>query len=242
MTEHDIDIETSPELNKFFEAFAKAQGMIQLAAKDAKNPAFKDRDNPKRKDGTSYADLAAVWEACRTALTSNGICVLQVPFNAGTDIGVLTMLGHSSGQWVRGRLQVKPAQFTAQAVGSATTYLRRYCLAAMAGVAPKGDDDDGNFAGSTAPSDDDGTMSAPTPRRQTRQPDPEPAPSDDWKTDARRIAAAIDKAKTHDECDALMADPAIPAIKQASQKAYDALLAKDSTRRAVLDAIPMAAE
>lgn len=125
----------------------------------------------------------------------------------------------------------------AQAFGSAQSYALKQFMRSLFQIST-GDKDDVD----QQPKDELPSEPAASTKLPPRQPDPEPAPSDDWKADARRIAAAIDKARTHDECDALMADPAIPAIKTASQKAYDALLAKDSTRRAVLDAIPMAAE
>lgn len=216
----------SNNINELAAALAKAQGTIRAAAKDKENPHFRSR----------YADLASVWEACRAPLSSNGLAVFQtttVADDGGTIL--VTTLAHSSGQYMTSAMPVRPVKGDPQGLGSALTYIRRYALSAMVGVAPD-DDDDGNAAS------DKNAPPAVATKRQPRQPDPEPAPSDDWKADARRIASAIDKARTHDECDALMADPAIPAIKQASAKAYDALLAKDSTRRAVLDAIPMAAE
>lgn len=50
-------------------AMAKAQSEIKTALKDSKNPHFK----------SSYADLTSVWDACRAALTKNGISVIQIP-------------------------------------------------------------------------------------------------------------------------------------------------------------------
>ena len=55
------------------------------------------------------------------------------------------MLMHSSGQWMRSNVSVRAAKPDAQGLGSAITYLRRYSLCAMVGIAP-GDDDDGNAA------------------------------------------------------------------------------------------------
>jgi hypothetical protein len=125
----------SEQINEIAGALAKAQGAMKNARKDSANPFFKSK----------YADLAAVCEACREQLAANGIAVVQTP--SATDDGrvvVTTMLVHASGQWFADSLAVKPKDDGAQAMGSVITYLRRYSLAAFAGVAPE--DDDGNAA------------------------------------------------------------------------------------------------
>lgn len=125
----------SPDIAALAAALAKAQGEIQNAVKDSTNPHFK----------SAYADLASVWEACRTQLSVNGIAVVQQPVNTAKGLMLWTTLIHSSGQWMRGELPINPTQNTPQGIGSAITYMRRYGLAAMAGVAPS-EDDDGNEA------------------------------------------------------------------------------------------------
>lgn len=123
-------IEHSDKIGTLMGALAKAQGEIKGALKDSTNPHFKSK----------YADLQSVWEACRDALAKHQIAVVQSPYNAGKDIGVVTILGHSSGEWVKGSLAVAPMKFDAQGAGSVITYLRRYALASMVGVAPAEDD------------------------------------------------------------------------------------------------------
>lgn len=142
----------SEQINDLAAALAKAQAEVAGAHKSSANPFFKSK----------YADLASVWDACREPLTKNGLSVAQfpvteiVPFKGIDDKGkefdgsfakvtVITLLMHSSGQWI------EDASFTAEAkdagpqsIGSAVTYLRRYSLQAVAGVAPE--DDDGNAA------------------------------------------------------------------------------------------------
>jgi hypothetical protein len=119
-------------------ALASAQSKIQPAAKDAENPHFKSR----------YADLAAVWEACREPLSSNGLSVVQT-FEQGDpgQITVHTTLLHKSGEWMTNSLTLPVGQNTAQGYGSAITYGRRYGLAALIGVVAD-EDDDGNAASS----------------------------------------------------------------------------------------------
>lgn len=132
---HALGIEHSSTIGAIMGALADAQGEVENAQKAGTNPFF---------NGNKYATLASIYDACRGALSKNGIAVVQAPFNAGSDIGVTTLLGHKSGEWMRSSLAVKPAKFDAQGAGSAITYLRRYSLAAMVGVAPE--DDDGNAA------------------------------------------------------------------------------------------------
>lgn len=122
-------------------AMAKAQAEIKAALKDSKNPHFK----------SSYADLTSVWDACRAALTKNGISVIQIPNFEGDEVWLETMLLHASGDSIKGRYPLRPQQQTPQGYGSALTYARRYSLAAMVGVVAD-EDDDGNAASAPRPS------------------------------------------------------------------------------------------
>lgn len=128
-------METSDNINELAAAMAKAQGVIEGAAKDKTNPHFRSK----------YADLGNVWDACRKALTENGLSVIQTPHtDEAGNLHVVTMLTHSSGQWIRDTFTLPPTKADPQGYGSALTYMRRYALAAMVGVAPE--DDDGNAA------------------------------------------------------------------------------------------------
>jgi len=126
----------STELNELFASMAKAQAEIKVALKDSSNPFFKSK----------YANLQAIIEASRPALCKHGLSVLQqiVPDGNGRD-SLVTMLCHSSGQWVASRIMINPAKTDVQSLGSYITYLRRYCYAALVGVYD-GQDDDGNGA------------------------------------------------------------------------------------------------
>lgn len=128
-------MEMSESITDLAAALAKAQGQIEFAKKDSANPHFKSK----------YADLASVWEACREALSSNGLSVVQAPGPCVDNrMTMTTMLMHSSGQWIREILTIPLSKVDAQGYGSATTYARRYSLAAMVGIVQ--DDDDGNAA------------------------------------------------------------------------------------------------
>lgn len=129
-------MDQSEQLNELAGALAKAQGAIAPASKDKVNPAFRSK----------YADLSSVWEACRKALTDNGLSVIQLPVNHEPGYAALrTMLLHTSGQFISTTVSARLVKDDAQGLGSALTYLRRYSLAALVGVVAD-EDDDGNAA------------------------------------------------------------------------------------------------
>ena len=124
----------SDSIDQIAKALSAAQGMIQGASKNSENPHY----------GHNYADLASVWDACRDALSKNNLAVFQTTRRTTQGIVLVTRLVHSSGQWVQGELPINPVKNDPQGIGSCLTYMRRYSLAAMVGVAPE--DDDGNAA------------------------------------------------------------------------------------------------
>ena len=129
----------SPELDQLATALALAQGSIQPAIRDRTNPAFK----------SSYADLASTWDACRVALSTNGLAVSQHPGRLEDgSVTVTTMLLHKSGQHITSVCSALPRDASPASVGSVVTYLRRYGLAAAVGVSPE--DDDGQAASQPA--------------------------------------------------------------------------------------------
>lgn len=111
-------------------ALAKAQSENGTVTKDAANPYFKSK----------YASLASVWEAVRPALTKNGLSVIQMPSHDEHGYYLETMLVHSSGQWVKSRIYMKPVKDDPQGIGSICSYMRRYSLQAMTMVCPEDDD------------------------------------------------------------------------------------------------------
>ncbi len=128
-------MERSEQINELAGALSKAQGVIIPASKDSDNPFFKSK----------YADLAAVWEVAREPLYKNGLAVIQHPSAEGNIVHLDTVLAHSSGQWMSSRLTMTAKDASPQAIGSCITYLRRYGLSAVVGIASEVDDD-GNAA------------------------------------------------------------------------------------------------
>lgn len=125
-------IRKSEKLDLLFSAMAKVQANVLAAIKDSENPNYDHL----------YSSLEAVWEACRDQLVQNGFCILQTgEVDEKGEAGLVTILGHSSGQWIEGFFPLAMSgRKDPQAQGSAITYLRRYSLAAIVGVFQNDDD------------------------------------------------------------------------------------------------------
>lgn len=187
----------SDQINELASALAKAQAKIKGAVKDSANPFFK----------SSYADLQSVWDAIREPLSSNGLSVIQTTAtNPAGGLDLVTTLAHSSGQWIEGRFPILPLKNEPQAVGSATSYARRYSLASIVGVYQT--DDDGEQAQArpyvskhdSKPAPHPGQLrpvSAPAPVAATPAPQVEPKPAtEENKTPAAAKKPYFDKIKT----------------------------------------------
>lgn len=137
----------SEQINELAAALSKAQGAMENAAKAKVNPHFKSK----------YADLSSVWDAIREPLSKNGLSVLQLPeMDEAGNVRINTILMHASGQFIEASYALPPMQNTAQGLGSAITYMKRYALSGV-GVAPE--DDDGNAATSSAAPEPVGNIS-----------------------------------------------------------------------------------
>lgn len=132
----EVQAEFSAQLGDLAKALAAAQLKMQNAGKDAVNPHFKNK----------YATLASVREAVTQPLAEQGISIAQLNEPHGdAGVCVITLMMHSSGQWIRSRLFVPASKKDAQGFGSALSYARRYALASICNIATD-DDDDGNQA------------------------------------------------------------------------------------------------
>lgn len=120
-------------LDQFFTALAKFQGEVTMPEKNAKG------------NWGAYADITEIVECIRPTLSKHGLSYMQPPIvrNEQGDLGIVTWIGHSSGQWVRTIFVLKPEKDTNQGIGGSITYLRRYALSAALGLASD-EDNDGN--------------------------------------------------------------------------------------------------
>jgi len=120
----------SEQINELAVAMAVAQGELENASKNANNPHFKSK----------YADLAEVLNTVRPVFASHGLSIVQMPSFESGMARVETILMHKSGQWLSNIASAPVGKQDAQGVGSVITYLRRYSVAAFAGIAQEDDD------------------------------------------------------------------------------------------------------
>ena len=125
----------SNEINHLALALSKAQGKFKGVVYNKINPHFK----------TKYADLEAYLQACREELEKNELSFVQT-FSCNERIEIITLLMHSSGQYIESILTITNKDVAPQELGKFITYMRRYSIASMLGIAPCEEDDDGNAA------------------------------------------------------------------------------------------------
>jgi cellobiose-specific phosphotransferase system component IIA len=128
----------SEQLNELASALAAAQGEFKAVPKDATNPHLKNK----------YATLDAIIATTRSALSKNGLSFTQLLSTAeqGEKEVLTTLLLHESGQWLSATVGIDVPDVhkginDLQAFGSSLTYMKRYALGAMLGIATDQDDD-----------------------------------------------------------------------------------------------------
>lgn len=117
------------ELAKALQVFHEKVGAVK---KDADNPFFKSK----------YATLDNTLETVKEPLKEAGLSFAQFPSGEN---GLSTILMHESGEWIEDTFTIPLAKNDPQGAGSALTYMRRYALGAILGLATE-TDDDGNSA------------------------------------------------------------------------------------------------
>ena len=149
----------SDSLANLAPALALVQAEVEHATKGKVNPAFKSK----------YVDITEVIDTIRPVLEKHGFSVSQHPgFHEGANSGIVTLetlLLHESGEWIRSEASAPLERETAQGVGSAITYLRRYALTSIIGLGQE--DDDGQAA----------SQARTQERRQPERPAPPVIPS-----------------------------------------------------------------
>ena len=123
------------------EALVTLQAQLPRVAKD--NEARVTSERTGKTHTYRYADLTEVSDALLPVLASLGLSFTARPTLSGTGGFVLFYtLMHVSGDEISGEYPL-PTSGSPQQIGSAITYARRYSLCAVTGLAPGGDDDDG---------------------------------------------------------------------------------------------------
>lgn len=127
-----LEIQMSESCGELFAALALAQTQLT-------NP-VKGKTAKAGQYSYDYADIADVLEGARPILASYGIATIQIPLRGrGRELALVTILAHTSGQYLRATLRWEVGDSKVQSLGGAITYLRRYALQSMIGVAADAD-------------------------------------------------------------------------------------------------------
>ncbi len=106
---------------------------------------LKNPDKNREGYGYKYADLASIINDTKVILKKHDLGVSQLVRSKGEMVGVETVLFHVSGEEIRSKIYLpittQKNLSHAQAAGSTITYLRRYCLSAILGIAADEDTD-----------------------------------------------------------------------------------------------------
>ena len=111
---------------------------------------LEDAHKSKQGYGYNYADLSSVLGLLRPLLRKHGLSIAQPVSGDAGSVSITTMLLHSSGQHISSTVTINidvsnKKMNSLQAAGSTITYLRRYSLMSLIGLAAT--DDDGKAGG-----------------------------------------------------------------------------------------------
>jgi hypothetical protein len=129
----------NPEIrtySKIAAAIADVQRELPVVGKDQTAKVTSDKGSYSY----SYADLTAVSRAIYPRLAEHGLAFTTLPTLSANRFVLRYLLLHTSGEYLDGEFPLPADSKTPQAMGSAITYARRYCLCAVTGVAPEDDD------------------------------------------------------------------------------------------------------
>lgn len=138
----------SENINDLVAALAQAQAGLSAVTKN-REVTVKPKDDNKRPYTFWYATLDAIVEHVRLPLTSQGLWFTQTLESADGKYRLVTTLLHKSGQWLASETPLMIDGASNQAFGSGLTYMKRYALSAMLGVASEDDDDANEADGNT---------------------------------------------------------------------------------------------
>lgn len=89
----------------------------------------------------SYAPLDSILGAVRPVLAKHGLALVQLLEDDGRGPALRTELRHAEGGQLAGSFPLLKVPESPQALGSLLTYLRRYAITAILGIATETDDD-----------------------------------------------------------------------------------------------------
>jgi hypothetical protein len=176
-------------MGEFFGALAAAQGAFDHIEK-SKHVMIRPRDASKAAYSFKYADLAEIRSKTTPALAANKLALTQLVTNKPREVGgimIRTILGHASGARMEAVLDLPKTNGDVKDLGAYITYLRRYVVGPMLGIAADDDlDEDGEPPAGSSPM---GYSAEPSTLRN-------PAPSNPAETPLLRDAKSIKELTT----------------------------------------------
>lgn len=134
-------IRSSESIGNLALALSKAQGELENAKKGRINTLYNSK----------YAELSEVLNCLREPLSTNGLAIIQLVGGDEINTSITTRLCHASGEFIETTISSAVIVKTdkngtrtfIQSQGIICTYLRRYSLAAIVGIAQEDDDSNG---------------------------------------------------------------------------------------------------
>ena len=177
-------MKTSDSIGQLAAALSAAQGKFT-------NPERNRDVEVQMKSGGKYTFAYLTFDAgiemARPCLTENGLAFTQFSENSAEGILVTTKLMHASGEWIESELGWGLGGGEGiQQLGGTLTYLKRYSLFSMLGIAADMDDD-GNAATGNQAKFTPRTQGAPAQRPAAEPAKPKPSPEELRKQAVARI-------------------------------------------------------
>lgn len=145
----ETNLTPAPEggMGPMYSALAKAQGAF-LPIEKNRDVMITSRKEGARSYSFRYADLQEIRAKTTPALSENSLCLFQLVTDAEGVTVIRTVLGHDSGAQIESTMRVPRGDGDIKNFGATITYLRRYIVTAMLGVAADDDlDEDGDDRG-----------------------------------------------------------------------------------------------
>lgn len=141
----------------FSDTNTKIAPALAKAWAELENPKHNKSVKVQTKNGGSYTfdytDLGGILDEAKRVFKDNGITIIQNAYSDVAEgklmISVETMFLHSSGEWVRSQPLKMPSSNNMQDMGGQVTYMKRYSLSAMLGIATESDDDANGASGNS---------------------------------------------------------------------------------------------
>jgi ERF superfamily len=139
----EIRMHRSDNINELAAALAKARGdFSEIVKSRTVEIKGKTKTGQDYKYEYSYAELSEIHACTIKALSANGLSVTQSTTVDGTNQAyVVTLLMHSSGQWIESQYPIIPKAEDMQGFGAGYTYARRFAINGLLNISSEDDTD-----------------------------------------------------------------------------------------------------